>query len=167
MKLVLTCRCWLACPKDIDGEMAVRSRSVSFGESRHFPLVALPIAQWQSERLLTARLQVQVLLGQPFIAEWTTWKVAVSLNHGDAGSTPASASNLMPCGVTGNIPLFESEDSRFKPWRGSWEVNSRLGQSPVFLPFLTPVAQLEEAAVSKTVMCGFDPHQEYQTNSEL
>lgn len=73
----------------------------------------------------------------------------------------------MPCGVTGNIPLFESVDSRFKPWRGSWEVNSRLGQSPVFLPFLkskalcfvrvarnigqTPVAQSEEAAVSKPV----------------
>ena len=57
----------------------------------------------------------------------------------------------MPCGVTGNIPLFESVDSRFKPWRGSWEVNSYLGQSSVSLPFLTPVAQLEEAAVSKTV----------------
>ena len=57
----------------------------------------------------------------------------------------------MPCGVTGNIALFESEDSRFKSWWGSWEVNSRLGQSPVFLPFLTPVAQPEEAAVSKTV----------------
>lgn len=64
----------------------------------------------------------------------------------------------MPCGVTGNIPLFESVDSRYrfaeasyKPWRGSWEVNSRLGQSPVFLPFLTPVAQSEEAAVSKPV----------------
>lgn len=57
----------------------------------------------------------------------------------------------MPCGVTGNIPLFESEDSRFKPWRGSWEVNSRLGQAPVSLPSLTPVAQSEEAAVSKPV----------------
>jgi hypothetical protein len=27
----------------------------------------------------------------------------------------------------GNIPLFESEDSRFDPWRDNWEVNSRLG----------------------------------------
>ncbi len=57
----------------------------------------------------------------------------------------------MPCGVIGNIPLFESEDSRFKSWWGSWEVNSRLGQSPVSLPFLTPVTQLVEAAISKIV----------------
>ena len=131
-------------------------------------------------------------MGQPFIAEWTTWKVAVTLNHGDAGSTPTPASISMPCGVTGNIPLFESVDSRFKPWRGNWEVNSRLGKSPVFLPFLTPVAQSEEAAVSKPVNvrvrlppgvpnhaavaqpeevlvletrgCGFDSHQQYQAS---
>ena len=82
----------------------------------------------------------------------------MTLNHGDAGSTPASASISMPCGVTGNIPLFESVDSRFKPWRGSWEVNSRLGQSPVFLPFLTPVAQSEEAAVSKPVNVRVSPN---------
>ena len=30
--------------------------------------------------------------GAANIAEWTTWKVAVTLNHGDAGSNPASAS---------------------------------------------------------------------------
>lgn len=28
-------------------------------------------------------------------------------------------SHSLPCGVTGNIPLFESVDSRFKPWQGS------------------------------------------------
>ena len=44
-----------------------------------------PIAQWRSGRLLTARLQVRLLLGQPFIAKWTIWKVAVTLNYGDAG----------------------------------------------------------------------------------
>jgi hypothetical protein len=29
-----------------------------------------------------------------YIAEWTIWKVAVTLNHGDVGSTPTSAANL-------------------------------------------------------------------------
>jgi hypothetical protein len=79
------------------------------------------------------------------------WQVALTLNQREVGSTPTPASISMPCSVTGNIPLFESEDWRFKPWRGSWEVNSRLGHSPVFLPFLTPVAQSAEAAVSKPV----------------
>jgi hypothetical protein len=79
------------------------------------------------------------------------WQVALTLNQREVGSTPTPASNSMPCGVTGNIPLFESEDSRFKPWQGSWEVNSRLGQAPVFLPSLTPVAQSAEAAGSKPV----------------
>lgn len=120
------------------------------------------------------------------------WQVALTLNQREVGSTPTPASISMPCGVTGNIPLFESVDSRFKPWRGSWEVNSRLGQSPVFFPFLTPVAQLEEATVSKTVNvwvqipllctnyaavaqleevlvletrgCGFKSHQQYQAS---
>lgn len=45
--------------------------------------------------MLTAWLQVRLLLGQPFFAEWTTWKVAVTLNHGDAGSTPASAATFI------------------------------------------------------------------------
>ncbi len=51
-------------------------------------LAHCPIAQWQSTRLLTAMLQVRLLLGQPFIAEWTTWKVTVTLNHGEVGTLP-------------------------------------------------------------------------------
>ena len=92
------------------------------------------------------------------------WQVALTLNQREVGSTPTPASISMPCGVTGNIPLFESEDSRFKPWRGSWEVNSRLGHSPVFLPSLTPVAQLEEAIALEAMRCRFKSCQEYQTS---
>lgn len=32
---------------------------------------------------------------------------------------PYLGSQSLPCGVTGNIPTFEVEDSRFKPWQGS------------------------------------------------
>ncbi len=45
---------------------------------------------------LRERLRERVLLGQPFIAEWTTWKVAVTLNHREVGSTPTSATNYCP-----------------------------------------------------------------------
>ncbi len=70
----------------------------------------------------------------------------------DMGSTP-TLSALMPCGVIGNISLFEREDSKFEPWRGNH----------------TPVAQLEEAASLSLVSCpkgyrfayGFKSHQEY------
>ena len=42
------------------------------------------------------------------------WQVALTLNQREVGSTPTPASISMPCGVTGNISLFESEVSRFE-----------------------------------------------------
>lgn len=40
----------------------------------------------------------------------------IALNDEVAGSNPALA--IKPCGVIGNIPPFEGEDSRFDPWQG-------------------------------------------------
>lgn len=90
----------------------------------------------------------------------------------------------MPCGVTGNISLFESEDSRFKSWRGSWEVSESILCTPPFSYSCSPigrggclktsdvqvqilsgvpinhtaVAQSEEVLVLETRGCGFKSH---------
>ncbi len=64
---------------------------------------------------------------------------------------PNSGIHLLPCGVIGNIPVFEIG-----------VLGSRPGGAAILLVhFYTPVAQLEEAAVSKTVMRGFNSLQEY------
>lgn len=76
----------------------------------------------------------------------------IALNDEVAGSNPALA--IKPCGVIGNIAPFEGEDSRYPS--GS-KLRVLVGLSNFAL-----VAQLEEAAVSKTVSCGFNSHQEYQ-----
>lgn len=60
--------------------------------------------------------------GAAILCRMDDWQVALTLNQGEVGSTQTPASNCdrswshnsLPCGVTGNISLFESEVSRFE-----------------------------------------------------
>ena len=69
------------------------------------------------------------------------WQVALTLNQGEAGSTPAPASNF---------------DGKYANRQSDLTLNQVFeGSIPSFPANHTPVAQLAEAAVSKTVCCRY------------
>jgi hypothetical protein len=69
VKLVLTRHCW----RSLSAGHRRREDGTATRKQATIPSLPTrcPIAQWQSARLLTEGLQVQVLLGQPFIARST------------------------------------------------------------------------------------------------
>lgn len=84
-----------ACLKGLEQEV-IRSIRIWGACTQTWVLDGMQL-NWQSAWLLTRWLEVRFLSSQPFTAEWTTWKVAVALNHGDIGSNPISASTPLWC----------------------------------------------------------------------
>ena len=77
------------------------------------------------------------------------WQVALTLNQGEAGSTPAPASNF---------------DGKYANRQSDLTLNQVFeGSIPSFPANHAPVAQRKRRLSQKTVMCGFDSHREYQS----
>ena len=104
---MLTCPCWRSLSEGHRGREDGSIPSLATALP-HSSMVEQAAVNRKVVCTLREDLRLRSLLGQPFIAEWTTWKVAVTLNHGDAGSNPASASTVVNFGFSiGKISVLQ------------------------------------------------------------